>query len=1616
MSLNRFTNKDNILESNGFLPGSIWSKELIDQGLLVTTPLNKSDSLKDDMIVEVHLYSKENDGAYINSVDNIQYQFNAYHNILLDVSQLSSLFQIRTGRYNIVFNFLKNFIGSSTTPAFYIKEISTDRTEIYLRANSDTSIEGISNIAEDWIENPQMRRISVSGNLLVNFGKGELNVISNFATWADTDGVRIKLLTPLSEDVVENGLCWITQEIVDSVTDDIEFYFDDASNRVVIRNANFDISSQYNTITETGYKHWNSLLGESTSTSQQIVDNMFSGSLDKTKIPIDYSGFQNFIHFSSAKERVANFKYKMELIEFYNSQIGYLDAASSTDITLQNNVSVTTKRKNEVIGSFDGFERWLYNEPTASLFTHQTVYDEEHDKGNPTRLEGGLIGADTYQITPWPKFISSSHGTGDYKRHHSSASIATAWYQGTFASASSYDTENPDILLKTIPEHIRSDSNNDQYELFVNMIAHHFDILYSYIDALSKTYHPIEHPKLGHSKDTLFKVAESMGWSLANGNQASALWQYKLGKSETGSFASIPTGSLFSKSDEEITTEVWRRIVNNLPYLLKTKGTARSIKALMNTYGIPQTLLSIREYGGPKVAEDVPLLIEDRFNYGLNMNGSGSVIRMTRAAQSSSIPDKNWGIPIHDNPTFVTASANANIYTSVLSSTRPTDTIELRFKPAISESMLLLSNARSSDADDRVPDDAVLWNLGIEHATGSYSGSSEYGRLFFQMRTYGGGAEVSASEDFTKFTDYVPLYDGDFWNVRLWTEFPWISASNTPDSADIIPHIYFQTQKASDYITGKVVHSTSGSFMPGSGSDLGSSLLVQLGWCQDDDRANEHNLWLGGATHSRAADNSGLHGDIRQVQNYFSGSIQEYREWMEVLDQKTFDLHTLNPTSYVSSISPSSSYDTLTKHYPFGTDLNAIDHSTGPGLIISSSHPANHIKHFGTPEVQLDADSHPDTFAYAGVNTSSTYESSFPTPSNVQRGNYLPVEETYYIQGVSLGGTLPKSQKIRFDENRLEGRLSPENTVERSKFELASIDSNKLGLFYSMADQINKDIFNHIGDVALDDYIGDPDDEHEEYYPDLTAFSNEYWKKYSDRNDINAYSRIFSQFDFSLFNQIKQLLPDRVDDVMGLLVEPHALERKKLRLTKPLQHERNDYDLRIKDMTPTASAVYSLIEGTISGSPSISVPDTTYHVSNETSGSGNRMGYKELGNYIGPIGSTAITGSSDYFNVGFIPPSDELGGITSSLIALYTIIGDNSGSNWSQFGINTFLGTGSISESIGDTSLGAQNSVTDKIRCQFDTYNQTETIQDLHFDITHRDVNHVSADSGSATASIQMKILTTPNNVHGMHNHEIGTEGQFIYLARTPLNGDLVGRAIQERSEIVTITGSSYVTNRFTFRNIHVEPRTNVTFEFNYNHLFVSTSLDVTEVPTQLVNVDISKVSLINKLRKQSNGFGDQLHDTQIVEPRPSKIFSTKVLHYSTGSYHLNRFIKNANVAYSASLEQSYSSSLVIASYQDDLNDQTDRLKFLGSRIQAPGINLASGYIELGYAPIIEVYAANPNQIIYTSAPDLSQGDNPGNLIIEAPEKPLLDAAGQPVSPIQPSARPQTSQLYGNTR
>ena len=184
-----------------------------------------------------------------------------------------------------------------------------------------------------------------------------------------------------------------------------------------------------------------------------------------------------------------------------------------------------------------------------------------------------------------------------------------------------------------------------------------------------------------------------------------------------GTYVTQSSAVTLATPKEDLTTQVWRRIVNNLPHLLKTKGTSRSVKALLACYGIPESLLSIREYGGPKMPETTPAAIEDRFSYALQVE-RGSFIRFGNARVSSSISGVDpsgtpfsWGRTLDPLPN---SSAGAGM---------PIITRELRFKPAVKETQFIWATVDSNISFARMNQSLI-----IEH-TASYSGSDEYGRI-----------------------------------------------------------------------------------------------------------------------------------------------------------------------------------------------------------------------------------------------------------------------------------------------------------------------------------------------------------------------------------------------------------------------------------------------------------------------------------------------------------------------------------------------------------------------------------------------------------------------------------------------------------------------------------------------------------------------------------------------------------------------------------------------------------------------------------------------------------------------------------------------------------------------
>jgi spermidine/putrescine-binding protein len=118
---------------------------------------------------------------------------------------------------------------------------------------------------------------------------------------------------------------------------------------------------------------------------------------------------------------------------------------------------------------------------------------------------------------------------------------------------------------------------------------------------------------------------------------------------------------------------------------------------------------------------------------------------------------------------------------------------------------------------------------------------------------------------------------------------------------------------------------------------------------------------------------------------------------------------------------------------------------------------------------------------------------------------------------------------------------------------------------------------------------------------------------------------------------------------------------------------------------------------------------------------------------------------------------------------------------------------------------------------------------------------------------------------------------------------------------------------------------------------------------------------------------------------RPSNIFQQVVSHYSGSGVNLSKRDRNAQHAYSQSLGLYYSQSLIPATYMDDLFEQTENMKYNGTRISAPDINVNSTIAAIGNSPVIEVYNTNPNQLIFTQNPEsraTTGNTEPGNLIV----------------------------------
>jgi hypothetical protein len=614
--LSQYKNIDQILSTNKSISGlridklrsdylSFDAAERVSPVTAIVSP-DPNSNIK----TELHIYSDE-DWITGNHSIQLEQKIPVYYNefdqpitwgtspIAIDLYQEFDTLKLTSGKFKIVINFFKNLIGSYDRQHLRIDDVSPDRTEIKLRAIDSDDPEYLQQISE-YINTVKHTNSTYWNTYLLNFSRNQNVTIVNSVVIGEYLYVKLDSELPLEFGL--NYKCWVVQELKPAYIDNV---FIAPAVAVATFNSlagpNWQAFDSTNTSAETDYKTWSELLGSNAQTSQQIVDTYFSGSLSGMSLNIDFSDFNNFIFYSSAEERLVNFRYKMEMLDYYDAQ--YTIVSNISGSTATTNAQDYLNTKSNLIGGFDNWEKWLYYESSSRL----TTYDNPLENPNVAELTGSYI-------TTMPKNTSVT------------SSIFETWYTEVLDYAQQYDELNLNSLIKTIPEHMRLDSDNTELSTFVNMLGHHYDIIYTYVNHMQRVNKRDENPKVGMPNELLYSVAKQFGWNLQDGTQSQELWQYlygvdSIGTSLTGSNSVLGTNT----AGKDITYTTWRRIVNNLPLLLKSKGTKRSVQALLSCYGIPQSMISINEYGGPKI-EGNNVYKKLNFDYALNFSGSSGQV------------------------------------------------------------------------------------------------------------------------------------------------------------------------------------------------------------------------------------------------------------------------------------------------------------------------------------------------------------------------------------------------------------------------------------------------------------------------------------------------------------------------------------------------------------------------------------------------------------------------------------------------------------------------------------------------------------------------------------------------------------------------------------------------------------------------------------------------------------------------------------------------------------------------------------------------------------------------------------------------------------------------------
>lgn len=694
------------------------------------------------------------------------------------------------------------------------------------------------------------------------------------------------------------------------------------------------------------------------------------------------------------------------------------------------------------------------------------------------------------------------------------------------SSASLYDQANPNLITKLVPRHYLREGGEEeglksteiegtigdsyggegipgQGQLgsaqiiltFLYIWAKFFDDIKMFVDAFG-TLKTVEYNLPGTVPDNfLNSLADSYGIYLPPFFNDASILQYVEGED-------VSENELSTYTLKQVQSNLLRRVLVNMPDIMKSKGTQHSVRSYLRSVGIdPDNSVRIREFGGPSLNQ-FGTSRETRTEYSSAVDFQTASI-VTTSFLSSSRTEPGFPFPIGPFSDGISTNKNDGLLTS------GSWTYEACYKYT-AENLKKFDTTHQSLVRFEVTGSAMTAKPGIILNLIGSSSLTAYIR-----------PGMASSSPLLELTLPIDIFNGEKWNVSV--------GCNRNDSiGSAVSSSYFlraATQNDGDISR---IYTTSSFFLENPSGEGNAFKLLSATNNASGSRiviGKNSNIPEGGMGYLYL--NSTLDVDDIARETQCVGQVSNVRFWSKGLTELEWREHVRNPKSLgVEDALTNYNYVTTKTGSFERLRLSTLEKQTArtaslSGEIVFNDFSENNVRVVGTSFPASQQVFIGDIYGYSYL---SPYFDEYSSTEKIRIRGFKELE---YLKDAPYATLGPAYE------------LPPGETPR---------DDVRFSVEFSLIDSLNKDIINMFATHdKLSTAIGSPELMFSPDYPDLERLRDVYFNRLKDKMNFRNFFEFYRWFDLSMGKFIEQLVPRKTKfKGMNFVIESHALERHKM--------------------------------------------------------------------------------------------------------------------------------------------------------------------------------------------------------------------------------------------------------------------------------------------------------------------------------------------------------------------------------------------------------------------------------------------------------------------------------------